>query len=96
MGDCTPFGVASPITQMHRHEQLMKSILPDVPVYSLLCFSNSSAIVNGKELIKEYPVINIEQLETELNKICSRNKYSNEKIDEIATTIDSYKINKMQ
>ena len=94
--DGTSFGVASPITQMRRHEQLMKSILPDVPVHSILCFSNPSAIINGKEHINEYPVINIEQLETELNKICSRNKYSNEKIDEIVTIIDSHKINKMK
>ena len=94
--DGTLYGVASPITQLRRHEQLMKSILPDVPVHSLLCFSNPSAILNGKENIDEYLVINIEQLETELNKICSRNKYSKEKIDEIVTTIDSYKINKMQ
>jgi len=94
--DGTPFGVASPLAQMRRHEQLMKSILPDVTIHSILCFSNPSAIINGKEHLNEYPVINIEQLETELNKICSRNKYSNEKIDKIATTIDSYKINKMQ
>ena len=92
----TAYGVASPISQMRRHEQLMKSILPDVPVHSILCFSNPSAIVNGKEHIKEYTVINIEQLENTLNALCSKRKYSIEEIDNIVATIESYKVNRMQ
>ena len=92
--DNAPFGVASPIQQMRRHEQVMKSILPNIPIYSILCFSNSTAIVSGKEYIKDYPVVNIEQLEDELHSICSRKKLSIEKIDEIVSTIETYKVNK--
>lgn len=90
-----PLGVASPIQQMHRHELLMKSILPDIPVYNILCFSNSTAIVRGKEYIKNYVVVNIEQLDSELSRICSYEKITDAEIDEIVSTIESHKINKI-
>jgi hypothetical protein len=79
--------------QVRRHEQVLGSICPTVPVYSILCFSNSSAIINGKENFK-YPVINIEQLEDTLNEICYETKYSEQEIDSMATTIEKHKINK--
>ena len=93
--DGSPYGTASPISQMRRHEQLMESILPSVPVYSVLCFSNPSAIINGKEHIKNYPIINIEQLEDELKSICSHKKFSDTEIDSMVETIESYKVNRM-
>ena len=92
--DGSPYGVSSPIIQMRRHEQLMKSIFPNVPIYSILCFSNSSAIINGKDNISECKVINIEQLEDVLNSICKKKKYSEQEIDNIVDTIESYKINR--
>lgn len=90
----SPYGVSSPIIQMRRHEQLMKSIFPNVPIHSILCFSNSSAIINGKDNISECKVINIEQLEDVLNSICKKKKYSEQEIDNIVDTIESYKINR--
>lgn len=90
------FGVASPIMQIRRHKQLMNSILPTVPVYSILCFSNSSAIINGKENITECMVINIDQLEMELNQICTNSNYSDEQINEIVAKIEACKINQMK
>jgi hypothetical protein len=87
------YGVSSPLMQVRRHEQVLGSICPTVPVYSILCFSNSSAIINGKENFK-YPVINIEQLEDTLNEICYETKYSEQEIDAMATTIEKHKINK--
>ena len=92
--DGSPYGVSSPIIQMRRHEQLMKSIFPNVPIHSILCFSNSSAIINGKDNISECKVINIEQLEDVLNSICKKKKYSEQEIDNIVDTIESYKINR--
>ena len=92
--DGAAFGVSSPISQMRRHEQVMRSIIPSVPIFNILCFSNPSAIINGNENIKEYQVINIEQLENTLNEICSADKYNRNDIDDIASTIESYKINK--
>ena len=92
--DGSPYGVSSPITQIRRHEQLMKSIVPNVPIHSILCFSNSSAIINGKDNISECHVINIEQLEDVLNSICKKKKYSDQEIDTIVDTIESHKINR--
>ena len=89
----TVFGVRSPLMQIRRHEQLLASIVPSVPVYSILCFSNSSAIINGKENVN-YPVINIEQLEDTLSDICLESIYNEHDVDMIASTIEKYKVNK--
>ena len=94
--DGTPYGVASPIVQMRRHEQLLKSILDSVPVYSIICFSNPSAIINGKRNINECLIINIEQLEETLKQICSNMNYSNQEINDMVDTIESFKVRKQK
>jgi hypothetical protein len=76
-------GLKSPDFQMKRHEILMKSIFPNTPVHSILCFSNPTVIVDGAENITDYPVITIEQLSTTLSDLCDDNVYGNDDIKNI-------------
>lgn len=87
-------GVDSPKFQMRRHEILMQQILPAVPVHSLLCFSNSSTIVDGRENFKDYPIITIDQLEETLTELCSKGTYTKEEIDGMVATIEAHKLYK--
>lgn len=86
-------GTESPKFQMRRHELMMQEIVPDVKVYSLLCFSNGKIIINGKENFADYPIVTIDQLEEKLIEICSTNLYTNEDIDSIVDDINKHKVN---
>ena len=86
-------GLKSPDFQMKRHEILMKSIFPNTPIHSILCFSNPAVIVDGAENITDYPVITIEQLNATLTNLCNNTICDNDKIENIAKKINSYKIN---
>ena len=88
-------GVENPKLQMRRHEVLMQKIVPNVSVHSLLCFSNASVIINGKENFKDYPVITVDQLEETLTGLCSEGNYTKEDIEYIVDTIDAHKIYKI-
>lgn len=88
-------GVENPAFQMQRHEMLIKGILPNVPVYSLLCFSNKSAIIKGKGNFTGYPIVYVDQLkDTLLNLLVSKNT-SDGAIDYIVSEIEKHKINKI-
>lgn len=88
-------GVDSPKFQMRRHEVLMQKILPTVPVYSLLCFSNAATIIDGRENFKDYPIVAVDQLEETLTKLCSKGTYSKEEIDGMVAAIEAHKVNYM-
>lgn len=85
--------VDNPRAQMKRHEVLMRKILPNVPIFSILCFSNASTIVDGRENFTAYPIVNIDQLENSLSGIFSITKYSDTEIDQIVSTIEEFKVN---
>jgi hypothetical protein len=87
------FGVASPKVQMRRHEALLGSILPNVPIYSVLCFSNDSVVINGRENFKNYPIITIDELEDYITDICENARYSAEDIEAIVERIEQHKYN---
>ena len=87
-------GVDSPKFQMRRHEVLMQEILPGVQVHSLLCFSNASTIVDGRENFKDYPIITVDQLEDVLTNLCTKGTYTTEEIDCIVATIEAHKLYK--
>lgn len=93
--DSSVVGVDSPKFQMRRHEVLMKKILPTVAVHSLLCFSNASAIIDGGENFKDYPIITVDQLEVTLTDLCAKGTYSQEDIDRMAAAIDAHKVYKV-
>ena len=94
--DSTTIGVESPKFQMRRHELLMQKILPEVPVHSILCFSNASTIIEGKEYFKDYPIVSIDQLEETLANICNEAKYSDTEITQMVKTIEDHKVRKEQ
>ena len=94
-GESSSVGVDSPKFQMRRHEVLMQKILPSVSVYSLLCFSNASTIIDGRENFKDYPIITVEQIEETLTDLCAKETYSKEDIDRMVATIDAHKVYKM-
>lgn len=85
-------GIESPKFQMRRHEVLMQKILPNIPVHSLLCFSNASTIIDGKENFKEYPIIAVEQLEETLTSLCANGVYSKDDIDDMVAIIETCKV----
>lgn len=84
-------GERSPLQQIRRHEKLMKSIVDDVNVVSIMCLSHPRVIVNGannspikilkSDLLCDY----IENYETD-------NKLSKEEIQAIADKIKSYMV----
>ena len=87
-------GEKSPKFQMRRHEVLIQKILPGVPVHSLICFSNASAIIDGRENFKDYPIITVDQLEETLTNLCTKKIYTREDIDRMVATIEAHKIYK--
>lgn len=78
---------------MKRHEILMRNILPNVPVYSLLCFTSPSVVIDGRENFKDYPIVMLDQLGEALLSLCSSPKYSSEEIHAMIAQIESYKVN---
>ena len=86
-------GSYSPKLQMKRHEILMRNILPNVPVYSLLCFTSPSVVIDGRENFKDYPIVMLDQLGEALLSLCSSPKYSSEEIHAMIAQIESYKVN---
>lgn len=88
-------GTESPAFQMHRHELLMKKILPNVPVYSVLCFSNSSVILDGIENFSDFPIVYIEKLKEKLSEIILSGENIPGGIDYVVNEIDKHKIHVM-
>ena len=54
-------GEKSPKFQMRRHEALMQSILPNIRIHSILCFSNPTIMIDGRENFQDYPIDLIDQ-----------------------------------
>lgn len=93
--DSSAIGIDSPKFQMRRHEVLMQKILPTIPVHSLLCFSNASTIIDGRENFKDYPIITVDQLEETLTYLCTKGTYTKEDVDRMVTAIDAHKVYKV-
>lgn len=91
--DGNKIGLKSPDFQMKRHETLIKSIFPNTPIHSILCFSNPTVIIDGTENITDYPVITIEQLNAALSDLCTNTVFDDNEIKNIAEKINSYKVN---
>ena len=89
-------GVSSPIFQMKRHESLLKSILPNIPIYSILCFSNDSVIIDGREFSREYPIVYVEQLGEYLSSIQANEVLNEESMRNIVDIIEKYKVCRME
>lgn len=88
-------GIESPVYQIQRHEALMKSILPYVPVHSLLVFSNSMLILEGAKYCRACHVLYVDGLKETVKNILSRSKPVDKAIDYCVNEIEKYKINLM-
>lgn len=88
-------GVESPLYQIQRHEALIKSILPNVAIYSLLVFSNSSLMLEGRENCNMCRVIYVDQLKETVMNILSSSELNGRAIDYCVNEIEKYKINIM-
>lgn len=88
-------GVESPLYQIQRHEALIKSILPNVPIYSLLVFSNPSLILEGGENCNMCRVIYVDQLKETVMNILSSSERTGRTIDYCVNEIEKYKVNIM-
>ena len=89
-------GIESPKFQMRRHQLLINKILPNIPVYSILCFSNGKIILEGTEFFTDYPLTTVENLEETLSEIQNNNKFSIEDMKQIVNAIDNHKVNLMK
>ena len=92
--DISDEGIESPRFQMRRHEILMQKICPSVTVHSLLCFSNASIVIDGRENFTYCPIVTTEQLEEVLSDLCAKGSCSKEEIDKMADTINKHKVYK--
>lgn len=86
-------GIESPVFQMRRHEALMQRILPQVPIFSLLCFSNDSVILEGRENFTDYPIVYVDQLRGALSTILAAEKNPNNSTGSVVKEIEKHKIN---
>ena len=85
-------GEKSPIAQIKRHETLIKKILPDIPVYSMICFSNKSIILDGRDNCNDYPIVYVDQLGEVITGILS-NSQTQISIEQTVQEIEKHKIN---
>lgn len=88
-------GIENPLYQIQRHEALMKSILPHVPIHSLLVFSNPSLILKGSENCNMCRVIYLDKLKETVMNIFSTSKPIDGTIDDCVNEIEKYKVNIM-
>lgn len=88
-------GVESPLYQIQRHEALIKSILPNEPIHSLLVFSNPSLILEGRENCNMCSVIYVDQLKETIMNILSSSERTGRTIDYCVNEIEKYKVNIM-
>lgn len=88
-------GVESPLYQIQRYEALIKSILPNLPIHSLLVFSNSSLILEGGENCNMCRVIYVDQMKETIMNILSSSERIGRTIDYCVNEIEKYKINIM-
>ncbi|MCM1335014.1 MAG: NERD domain-containing protein [Bacteroides sp.] len=86
-------GERSPLLQLKRHEALMKKILPEIPLYSILCFSNAEFILDGAENCPDFRVTYVDQLDDVLNEILSSSHAYDDRIGEIIGAIERHKVN---
>ena len=86
-------GTDSPAFQMRRHEMLIKSILPGVPVHSFLCISGATAVIEGREFFNNYPIVFVDQLEEKIAEITAKQRYSQSDVESMVAIIEAHKVN---
>ena len=83
-------GIPSPTHQVFRHEQLIRSILPDdIPIISIICMGNDAMILRGKDN-SPYPVVLKNDLCHYIMELPISEIMTSKKIEEVADTIRAH------
>ena len=86
----------SPASQVRRHDTLMRSIVPNTRVYSLICIADEKAEIRDDEN-SEIPIVTIRNLESVLTSIIenTETRLSEEEMSQIAEKINSKKVQRI-
>lgn len=83
----------SPVGQVLRHSNLLKSFLGEVPVINIICMANKELIMQG-ENNSPIKIVQTDMLLNYIQNYENGKSFSEEVIETIADLIDSHKINR--
>ena len=84
-------GIKNPVQQCNRHAAIVKSIIPDIPVTSIICIANDGVIIKGRSNCK-IPIVKADLLQDFIEEYQTPVNLSKEEIEATLHTIDSYKV----
>lgn len=84
-------GIKNPVQQCNRHAAIVKSIIPDIPVISIICIANDGVIIKGRANCK-IPIVKADLLQDFIEEYQTPVNLSKEEIEATLHTIDSYKV----
>ncbi len=84
----------SPLMQIQRHHNLMESILENynLPIYDVVCLAHKDNYIDNKQYFR-FPIVRVESLVTHIQDCYDRLSESTIDMNEIAKTINNFKIN---
>ena len=85
------YGIKNPVQQCNRHAAIVKSIIPDIPVTSIICIANDGVIIKGRSNCK-IPIVKADLLQDFIEEYQTPVNLSKEEIEATLHTIDSYKV----
>lgn len=88
--DGTRKGIKNPVQQCNRHYGVMKSIVGDVPVTTVICIANDGVIIEGRKNCK-MPIIKVELLQDFIKGVKVERKLTESEIKDITKRIQSKK-----
>lgn len=83
--------IKSPIQQCDRHKAVLQSIVKDVPITSVICIANDTAIVENQEL-SPVPIVTDTILQRFIESTRTKVSLSEQEITEIIHQIDLHKV----
>jgi NERD domain protein len=84
-------GIKNPVQQCNRHAAIVKSIISDIPVTSIICIANDGVIIKGRSNCK-IPIVKADLLQDFIEEYQTPVNLSKEEIEATLHTIDSYKV----
>lgn len=79
-------GIKNPVQQCNRHHGIIKSIVGNVPITSIICIANDSAIIKGRENC-EIPIVKVELLQDFIKRVKTERQLSEPEIEDIIKKI---------
>ena len=84
-------GIKNPVQQCNRHAAIVKSIISDIPVTSIICIANDGVIIKGRSNCK-IPIVKADLLQDFIEEYQTPVNLSKEEIEATLHTIDNYKV----